>query len=205
MAVNSGDKVASSSCRENNVVNRTLLKVGLVLLLAGCATEKPVELPDPRLGDVAIRQLQPASSDQYAAAAPGEQYDYPFPFHENAPPAYPDALLAKQLPPVSVKVRLIVDESGSVTEAAPLDSAASEDPEFFGAIQTAVRDWKFTPLVRITAAPERTVIVFPGGRATYSGKATALPFHQDYEFTFTQRDGKGFVSTQSPAQPANQP
>jgi hypothetical protein len=184
-------------------VNRTFLRFGLLLLLAGCAARKPVALPDPRLGDVAIKQLEPGSSDHYSAAAPDEKYDYPFPFHENVPPAYPDALLAKQLPPVSVKVRLIVDEMGSVTESAPLDSATPADPEFFGAVQTAVRDWKFTPLVRITAADERTVIVFPGGRATYTGKATALPFHQDYEFTFTQRDGKGFVSNQAPVQPAH--
>ena len=182
-------------------MNHIFLKVGLAFLIAGCAAKKPVELPDPRLGDVAVKQLQAASSDQYAAAAADETYDYPFPFHENAPPTYPDALLAKQLPPVSVRVRLIVDESGSVTESAPLDSATPADPAFFGAIQTAVRDWQFTPLVRITAGTGKTVIIFPGGRATYTGKATALPFHQDYEFTFTQRDGQGFVSTQAPAQP----
>jgi hypothetical protein len=182
-------------------VNRTFLKVALVLLVAGCAAKKPVELADPRLGDVAVKPLQPASSDHYAEPAPDERYDYPVQFDENAPPAYPDALLAKQLPPVRMKVRLIVDETGIVTESAPLDSSESADPAFFGAIQTAVRDWKFTPLVRITAAPERTDIIFQGVIMTYTGKATALPFHQDYEFTFTQRDGKGFVSTQAPARP----
>jgi hypothetical protein len=182
-------------------VNRTFLKVGLVLLVAGCAAKKPVELADPRLGDVAVEQLQPAASDRYAEPAPDEAYDYPVQFDENAPPTYPDALLAKQLPPVRVKVRLIVDVTGSVTESAPLDSAASADPAFLGAILTAVRDWKFTPLVRITAAAGKTDIIFQDVVITYPGKATALPFHQDYEFTFVQRDGKGFVSTQAPAQP----
>jgi len=182
-------------------VTRILLAVGLVFLVAGCAAKKPVELRDPRVGDVAVRQLQPASSDHYAEAGPEEKYDYPFPFHENVPPNYPDALLAKQLPPVSVKIRLIVDETGRVTDSAPLDSATSAEPEFFGAMQTAVREWKFTPLVRIIGSVGRTDIVYQGGVIWYQGKATALPFHQDYEFTFTQRDGKGFVSTLAPAQP----
>jgi hypothetical protein len=181
-------------------VNRTLLKVGLMLLVTGCAAKKPVEVPDPRQGDVAVKQLQPASSDTYADPAPEEQYDYPVRFGDNAPPNYPDALLAKRLPPLSVKVRLIVDETGCVTESNPLESATPADPAFFSAIQAAVRDWKFTPLVRITAGAGRTEIIFQGVKSVYSGKATALPFHQDYEFTFTQRDGKGFVSTQAPAQ-----
>ena len=182
-------------------MSRHFLKVGVVLLVASCATEKPVELADPRLGDVAVKPLQPAPSDRYADPTADETYDYPVQFGDNAPPAYPDALLAKQLPPVSVKVRLIIDETGGVTDAAPLDSAASTDPAFFGAIQAAVRDWKFTPLVRIAAGAGRSEVIFQGVKSVYDGTATALPFHQDYEFTFTQRDGKGFVSTQAPAQP----
>jgi hypothetical protein len=181
-------------------MNRILLTIGLICL-AGCAAKKPIERPDPRLGDVAVKPLQPASSDQYAAPVPGEEYEYPAPFGDNTPPVYPDTLLAKQLPPVSVKVRVIFDETGIPTASEQLDSAASPHPEFFGAVQTAVREWRFSPLVRINAGPGRTEIIFQGYRGVYTGKAVALPFHQDYEFTFTQRDGKGFVSTQAPAQP----
>jgi hypothetical protein len=182
-------------------VNRFVLNAGLAFLVAGCAAKKPVEVPDPRLGDVAVKQLQAASSDRYAEPAPGEEYDYPVQFGDNAPPAYPDTLLAKQLPPVSVKVRVIVDETGIVVESAPLDSAVSPDPEFFGAVQMAVREWRFTPLVRIEPGTGKSEIIFQGVKSFYTGKAVALPFHQDYEFTFTQRDGKGFVSMQAPAQP----
>jgi len=43
-----------------------------------------------------------------------------------------------------------------------------------------------------------TEIVFNGFVSRYDGKATALPFHQDYDFTFTQKDGKGSVTSAAP-------
>jgi hypothetical protein len=54
------------------------------------------------------------------------------------------------------------------------------------------------PLIRRRpAAGKTTTLAYHGSTRQYAGVATALPFHQDYEFTFTQRDGIGFVATQS--------
>jgi hypothetical protein len=179
---------------------RLVLQVGLAMLVSACAAKKPLELADPFFGDVAVTKLPP-TEETYQAAAPDEAYDYPRQFGDNAPPAYPDELLAQRMPPQRVPVRVIVDAAGIVTSISPLDAGAPLDPAFLTAIRTAVSAWKFTPLVHIKNGPGRTDITFQDVVSTYTGLATALPFHQDYEFWFTQRDGKGFVSTQAPGKP----
>jgi TonB family protein len=170
----------------------------LVALLAGCATKKAVEPVDPRRGDVAVHTIDSPPADTYAEPEKGEAYDSPRPFDQNAAPRYPAELLAQRLPPVSVKVRLIVDESGKVTDVLALDSDATMNPAFFASTEAAVRSWQFSPLVRFGKGGGSTTIEFSGLKETYEGQAQALPFHQDYEFTFRQRDGKGFVSTSTP-------
>jgi len=182
-------------------MHRSLLLAAFASLLCACAAKKPIEPVDPRLGEVAVKTLQSADTDRYEEAASGEQYDYPAVYDENASPVYPDALLTQRLPPLRIKVRLVVDAAGDVTESSPLDPAVSADPAFFAAIQAAVREWKFTPLVRIKGGPGKTDILSHETMITYEGEATALPFHQDYEFTFSQRDGKGFVSMAAPDKP----
>jgi hypothetical protein len=176
---------------------RAVLLGGLAMLVSACAAEKPLELAGPLFGDVVVTKLPP-TEETYQAAAPDEAYDYPRQFGDNAPPVYPDELLAQQLPPQRVPVRVIVDTAGNVTSISPLEAGAPRDPAFLSAIRTAVNAWKFTPLVHIKQGPGRTEIIFQDFVSTYTGLATALPFHQDYEFWFTQRDGKGFVSTQTP-------
>ena len=139
-------------------MDRVLLRASLGLLVAGCAVKTPLEPLNSLQGDVAVRQVQTETSDRYAEPATGEKYDYPLDFAENAPPVYPSALLAKQLPPVRMKVRIIVDEQGTVAGSEPLESAAESDPAFLGAVQDAVRAWKVTPLVRISEGSGRTDI-----------------------------------------------
>jgi TonB family protein len=115
------------------------------------------------------------------------------------PPEYPGGLLAQRLPPTRVKVRLIVDEGGSVQHATLLDDGHQNDPAFFAAVQSAVNAWAFTPLIRRKPVRDvTTTLTYHGLTRQFAGVATALPFHQDYEFTFTQRDGIGFVTTQAP-------
>jgi hypothetical protein len=120
----------------------------LAALFIGCAAKKPVEPVDPRRGDVAVRTIDATTAETYPAPEKGEDYDTPYPFEENGAPLYPAKLLSEHLPPVSVKVRLIVDEGGSVTQVAPLDVAAAGDPSFFDSVEAAVRSWQFSPLVK---------------------------------------------------------
>ena len=73
------------------------------------------------------------------------------------------------------------------------------DPAFFAAVQAALGKWTFMPLIRQKPARDKTTtLAYHGVTHQFSGEATALPFHQDSEFTFTQRDGIGFVSTLAP-------
>ena len=174
---------------------------GLCLLLvcagAGCAAKKPAQPAVPPVGSVAFTKIEAPSEEGYKVAS-GEHYAPPQAFHENAFPTYPAELLEKRLPPVSVKVRLVIDAGGRVVQVEPLDSADPGDPAFFAAVEAVTREWRYMPLVRVVEGEGRTDVVFHGLIATYDGKATALPFREDYEFTFTQRDGRGFVETRAP-------
>jgi hypothetical protein len=167
----------------------------VAVLLAGCVTRKVAEPIDPRQGDVAVRTLENTAADTYPEPDKSESYDSPVAFDDNAVPQYPAGLLEQKLATVRVRVRLIVDEAGRVTQVLPLDPGSSQDRLFFDSIQAAAGTWKFSPLVRFGEGAGSTTIEFSGQKQTYEGLATALPFHQDYEFTFSQRDGKGFVST----------
>jgi hypothetical protein len=101
---------------------------------------------------------------------------------------------------MTVRVRVVVDEHGVVTDSTALE-APTDYPQFFAAVQAVVGAWKYWPLVKVVpAAGVSTDIVFNGYLSRYEGTATALPFHQDYDVTFTQKDGKGVVTTAAPAQ-----
>jgi hypothetical protein len=51
----------------------------------------------------------------------------------------------------------------------------------------------------IKRGPVKTSILAHGLETTYEGTARALPFHEDYEFMFSQHDGKGTASMSDPA------
>ncbi|MBC8024570.1 MAG: hypothetical protein H7Y89_01135 [Steroidobacteraceae bacterium] len=173
--------------------------IALCGVVAGCAAKKPAELVEPdRIGDVGILAIEAAPADSYPVDT-GERFVYPAPWDDNPPPSYPELLLSQRLPPVRVKIRLIVDEGGRVQQTTLLDAPGQNDPAFFAAVQTALGTWTFTPLIRQKRARGKTTTLkYHGITHQMTGDATALPFHQDYEFTFTQRDGIGFVSTQAP-------
>jgi TonB family protein len=174
------------------------LPMMVALLLVACATQQALKEAVPRAGDVAMSVVKAPGEQSYASAGDA-QWDLPYPFEENETPVYPPELLSANLPPMTVRVRIIVDEQGSVVDSMAL-AAPPDYPQFFAAAQAAVHDWKFWPLVKWQAAADaRTVIEFNGWVRTYEGTATALPFHQDYDITFTQKDGKGVVTSSSPA------
>ena len=173
--------------------------IALCWVIAGCAAKKPAELVDPdRLGDVGMLAIEAAPGASYAVET-DERFIHPAPWDDNPPPAYPESLLAQRLPPVRVRVRLIDDEGGRVRETTLLDAPGQGEPAFFAAVQAALGKWTFSPLIRVRPAGDKTTtLAYHGITHQMSGDATALPFHQDYEFTFTQRDGIGFVSTLAP-------
>jgi hypothetical protein len=162
------------------------------ILLAGCKTQPPLE-PEIRSGTVGASVIEAEDAQRYSPGEAHSYYDYPVAAPSNALPIYPEGMLAARLPPVRIKVRVIVDETGVVSQCGPIDPSDAVHPQFVAAIQDAVRGWRFMPLVSIKRGPEETTVTAHGLRTVYPGRATALPFHEDYEFTFTQRDGRGEV------------
>jgi hypothetical protein len=169
------------------------------LLLVACATQQALKQMElPRSGDVAMTAVNAADGQSYAMAS-NEEWVAPVAFYENEAPVYPPELLAANLPPVKVRVRVVVDEHGVVAESTALD-APPDYPQFFAAVQAVAGGWKYWPLVKVMPKDgARTDIEFHGYASTYWGVATALPFHQDYDFTFAQTDGQGSVTSAAPA------
>jgi hypothetical protein len=143
--------------------------------------------------------MQAVSTDdsQSYEVATNETWFAPAPMGDHMAPVYPEELLARKLPAITVRVRLIVDENGIVTDSTALE-APPNYPQFFAAVQAAARQWTYSPLVRAVPGEEDTALRFSGWSATYSGKATPMPFHQDYDIVFTQKDGKGVVTSVIP-------
>jgi hypothetical protein len=165
-------------------------------LLAACAAQQAIQHIDlPRSGNVAMTEVNAADEQSYAVEGDA-QWMSPQAFYENEAPVYPGELLTANLPPIKVRVRIVVSEQGVVAESTALEAPA-EYPQFFAAVQSVVGSWKYWPLVKVLPTHDgtRTEIVFNGFVSTYEGKATALPFHQDYDFVFTQKDGKGVVTS----------
>jgi TonB family protein len=172
-----------------------LLPASLILL--GCVAQQAIERVDlPRTGSVAMQAVAADEAQSYAVAV-NETWYAPEPMDDHVAPVYPEELLALQLPAITVRVRLIVDANGIVTDSMVLESPPNY-PQFYAAVQAAVRQWTYSPLVRSVPAEENTALHFNGWSATYSGRATAMPFHQDYDIVFTQRDGQGVVTSVTP-------
>jgi hypothetical protein len=168
--------------------------VPALLILAACAAHQAIERADsPRTGSVAMQAVSADESQSYAVDT-NETWFEPTPMDDHVAPVYPEELLAQKLPATTVRVRLIVDKNGIVTDSMAL-AAPPDFPQFFAAVQAAVRQWTYWPLVRSVPGEAETQLIFNGWSATYSGKATAMPFHQDFDIVFTQEDGKGVVTT----------
>jgi TonB family protein len=167
------------------------------LILTACVAQRAIERADsPRMGSVAMQAVSADDSQSYAAET-NETWFEPAPMGDHVAPVYPEELLAQKLPATTVRVRLIVDTNGIVTDSTALE-APSNYPQFFAAVQAAVRQWTYSPLVRSVPGKEDTALHFNGWSVTYSGKATAMPFHQDYDIVFTQKDGQGVVTSVTP-------
>ncbi len=187
----------ASTAPASRSINGSASLLPALLILSGCGAQQAIERPDsPRTGSVAMRAVSADDSQSYAVDT-NETWYAPAPIDDHVAPLYPEELLVQKLPPTTVRVRLIVDENGIVTDSTALE-APPNYPQFFAAVQAAVRQWTYSPLVRSVPGEKDTALRFNGWSATYSGKATAMPFHQDYDIVFTQKDGQGVVTSATP-------
>ncbi|AVP96454.1 hypothetical protein C7S18_04255 [Ahniella affigens] len=176
------------------------LWIGLAGLTA-CQTPPERDTPPSptpaNLGAVSGNVLDAPASQRYQPATQ-ERYEQPTPDPDNPAPIYPVALLAEALPPVVVRVRVIVGAGGSVQQVEPIAQDAGQAPAFFEATRLAVMQWFYLPLVRIRPSQAFSTLVDDRGtEVLYQGDATALPFHLDYEFVFRQEHGKGQVDSRT--------
>ena len=170
----------------------------------GCTTQvsKPAPQPESKAsGRVTGGLIEAPASERYAGEA-GAHYEQPLASPDNPLPAYPSDLLSKRLPPFTVRVRVVVNEMGLVTSVIAIDQPDANQLPFVESVRSAVQGWKFTQLVKVIPGPTFTRLVDAfGSEAMYPGKATALPFHQDYQFVFSQTQGKPNVSVHSAPSP----
>ena len=124
--------------------------------------------------------------------ADNESFLMPLDDMKNAHPSYPQTLLAQNLPPRTVCLRVGIDEKGAVTVVARAPAsefcATDAEPEFLAASETAARTWKFDPALRCVFRnakdKERAVASCDGGKGI--PQAVTLV----YRFRFEQADGK---------------
>ena len=149
----------------------------LACYTTGCATapeRKEQETAFISDGAVSAEIVDKPTNERYEIL-PGEQFFRELPKQENARPVYPASLLAKQLEPVSIIARIVVNGTGAV-ESAEIVESSTAIPDFSESVLVAVKTWTFIPLKRVTGS-----------------KIEPLPFTQDYKFTFKQENGRAVV------------
>jgi hypothetical protein len=184
------------------------------VLLVGCVAPssrqaQPVRFVDTgvqttpaatsRHGVVSARADDPAGADRPAHVDPPRlEFIQPKADPGNAVPQYPSRLLTRHVPPTVVKVRLRIESDGAVFKVDPLEPPATADQRaFVEAVRDACWSWKYSPLIRLDLNRGETVRVDDKGSSTaFKGHPMALPFHIDYAFTFSRRDGRPGVETE---------
>jgi TonB family protein len=160
-----------------------LVLVAVLALEGGCKSvpkKSPTRTTYTSEGDVRAQRVQAPGQERYQSDS-GATYTGSHAAKGNAVPQYPAGLLSSRLPAVSVKVRVVVDGAGLVSDAT-VTGGASVQPEFADAVLSAVRSWRFEPLRRIT-----------------EGRVEALPFSDEFQFVFTQVNGRAVVNSALPA------
>jgi hypothetical protein len=185
------------------------LRVAIFLIAMigiGCASHTPKPSPgsQPNVsGEVSSGLIEPSATERYVTEA-GAHYEQPMASPDNPMPVYPSDLLKKQLPSLPVDVRILVDASGRVSSTIIPAWVDPEEIPFDASVRAAVREWKFTQLVKVIPGPGSTTLVDAfDAQTTYPGTAIALPFHQDYRFVFSQTAGKANVSVDSASTPSS--
>jgi hypothetical protein len=171
---------------------RLLVPVLLALGAAGCATVAAPPAGAPNEGSASYRMLDDGHMAHYQLAI-GDTATGATPF-QRVLPAYPrDQLMA--CPPLQeVQVKVIVDETGKVSDVRGVlvddMSGMPPWPSFFAAVRTAVLQWQFNPLrINHWAADA-------DGKA-HEVDSTTKPFSLMYAFRFECHAGKTAVSSAS--------
>lgn len=162
---------------------------GFCVAMAGCATTTPSGPARPSTeGDTSYRTVARDDIKHYQLAL-GQVAIGAVP-RENPAPLYPASLLDRRLPPHEVEARLIVDETGKVTEVRIADEAqADADTRLFDdAVRAAAMRWVFAPLHVSQWASD-------ADGNTHEVNAEERPFSVDYVFRFAWKDGKPVTDT----------
>lgn len=166
--------------------------------LLACATSRPPASDTGSRGDVSVRAISDDVHDSYNVENNDVRFVGPSPLESNKLPVYPASLLSSRLPPQELRVRIIVNEAGFVTEVTTPYALDGDQMTFFTATAAALKGWAFMPLVKVESGIEATTLYAHGKQLVFGGKATAMRFRQDYKFTFAQRNGRGVVETAEP-------
>lgn len=172
-----------------------LLAPGLLALgVAGCATVAAPPAGAPNEGSASYRMLDDGHVAHYQLAM-GDTATGATPFRR-VTPVYPPEQLAACPPVQEVRVQVIVDDAGKVSDVRDLStddvSAASRSPSFYAAARAAVLQWEFNPLrINHWAADAN------GNTHTVDSKTK--PFSLSYAFRFECHAGKATVMS-APAQ-----
>jgi len=147
--------------------------------VAGCASRPAKEISRTSYAsDGSVKaEVVPAPDGARYEVTPGIGYISPEPASQNALPQYPPELLAKNLDPIEVIARVVVNALGSV-ETVTLVRSTSQEPAFSDRVLATVNTWTFTPLQRVEGL-----------------NAQPIPFTQEYRFTFKQINGRAIVES----------
>lgn len=186
-----------------------LLALATAAFTGGCTTapdRRPAADSGTRASHVSYRtelpeaegrhQLQPGQSVQGQVA----------PLPDNPLPAYPQALVARGLPPLEFTALVTVDEAGRVSAVDVLPTPAAVDapcavdctPAFDASLRQTLAGWRFHPLqiAEWTDGPD-----IDGDGEADSAQRTVVetrPYSLRLRFRFEVRDGRATVTTRTP-------
>lgn len=176
-------------------------------VLVGCAhgNVSPVAVTavqaSSRSGDVGVTDISEiAAPSGRLVLAENETFFLPLPELDNAPPAYPQPLLAQRLPPQVVCLQIAIGTHGEVMTVLPLAPAAkcpADDPgvqaagdrRFSDAARDALLGWRFDAAFRCEYPNESARL----RQDCTGGREFPQAISLVYRFIFEQRDGRGSV------------
>ena len=178
--------------------------LGLLVASTACASidhrGKPSQVADSsRRGDVAFQFLQDPSR-VVPHLVENQDFMAPVPL-DTPPPKYPTGDHASASAPVTLVVRIVVGEEGTVREVleSPLAGPSSREIDacFRAAVEEAVGGWSFVPAAIRTLAPGEDLDHDSKPDYTVLVDSTRVPAYLDVRFKFEMIEGTGRVRLDS--------
>ncbi|MDQ0008191.1 hypothetical protein J2T07_000350 [Luteibacter jiangsuensis] len=164
-----------------------------IVVAGGCGTLPPASKHDDathREGAVSYSRIEASASEQYKLTQ--SEHAFGAQLITNDPPAYPEILVGKALPPTTIRVKAIVDEAGHVSDVRDLDSSPDPDRQaLFQACRTAVMGWTFSPMTIVQESDD--------GRGNIRQVKKNAAFSLDYAFRFELVGGRPRVTATNAA------